>query len=114
LLFEKISKKNGRIINHSSLAHKYPNVFDFENLFSSEKYSPWTQYGVSKAANLLFTYELNNRLKNSEENKNIIAVAVHPGYTATNLQVFFFSFNFNLLFLSMILLFEVYFKHNIL
>ena len=35
---------------------------------------------------MLFTYELNRRIEKSGNSKNIISIAVHPGYTATNLQ----------------------------
>jgi NAD(P)-dependent dehydrogenase (short-subunit alcohol dehydrogenase family) len=34
----------------------------------------------------LFTYELNQRLAQAGNTREIISVAVHPGYTATNLQ----------------------------
>ena len=86
LLFPLISN-NGRIINHSSGAHllaalRYP----YENLLSENSYNPWVQYGNSKASNLLFTYELNRRLSLIGNPKNIQCIAVHPGYSATNLQ----------------------------
>ncbi len=37
-------------------------------------------------ANLFFTYELNKRLAASGNPRKLMSVAVHPGYTATNLQ----------------------------
>lgn len=79
---------NGRIVNHSSGAHKlHAAGFPFENLQSEgSTYVPFTAYGNSKVANLLFTFELNRRLQQSGNEKNLISVAVHPGYTATNLQ----------------------------
>ena len=83
LLLPKITK-HGRIINHSSGAHMFAAKNFTNDLFSEKSYDPWTAYGNSKAANLLFTYELNDRF--SKSNKNLIAIAVHPGYTATNLQ----------------------------
>jgi NAD(P)-dependent dehydrogenase (short-subunit alcohol dehydrogenase family) len=87
LLFSSL-KAQGRIVNHSSSAAMFAAAnFTFNDLDSSKSYSPWVAYGNSKAANLLFTYELNKRLRGSKKNKNnITAVAVHPGYTATNLQ----------------------------
>ena len=86
LLFPKISK-NGRIINHSSLAHQFAaKNYPFEDLQSEVKYDPWIAYGNSKLANVLFTYDLNRRLEKSGNSKNIISIVVHPGYTATNLQ----------------------------
>lgn len=83
LLLGKISKK-GRIINHSSGAHMFAAKNFTSDLMSEKSYGPWIAYGNSKAANLLFTYELNDRL--NKANKDIISIAVHPGYTSTNLQ----------------------------
>ena len=59
-------------------------------LFSSisHSYSAWGAYGNSKMANLLFTFELNKRLAATANARNLTSVALHPGYTATNLQVF--------------------------
>mmetsp|Transcript_5791 Transcript_5791/g.9526 ORF Transcript_5791/g.9526 Transcript_5791/m.9526 type:complete len:340 (+) Transcript_5791:47-1066(+) len=86
LLFHKLAE-NGRIINHSSGAHMFhASTFPFSNLEMEEGYEAWTAYGNSKAANLLFTYELNRRLSQEENPRNIISVAVHPGYASTNLQ----------------------------
>ena len=39
-------------------------------------------------SNLLFTYELNKRLKASGNPKNIISVAVHPGNTHTYIHTY--------------------------
>ena len=85
LLFSKLNK-HSRIINHSSGAHMFSSknfTSSDETLLSTKQYYPWVAYGNSKAANLLFTYELNDRLRKKYD---IIAIAVHPGYTATNLQ----------------------------
>jgi len=91
LLFPVIGQ-NGRIINHSSGAHMFHKAnFVTEDLLC-EKYDGFTAYGNSKAANLLFTYELNNRLTHRENPKNIVSIAVHPGYTSTNLQAGKFPF----------------------
>lgn len=82
-----IVNKKGRIINHSSMASSFvTNQFVFDDLLSEKKYSPYEAYGKSKMSNLLFTYELNRRLAASGNSKEIISVAVHPGYTDTNLQ----------------------------
>lgn len=82
-----IIKQNGRIINHSSSAYAFADKnFVNDDLLSEKHYSPWTAYGNSKAANLMFTYELNKRLEASGNPRNITSVAVHPGYTSTNLQ----------------------------
>jgi len=44
----------------------------------------WRAYGQSKLANLLFTLELQRRLR--EAGSDVRALAVHPGYAATKLQ----------------------------
>ena len=78
LLLHPKMKKNGRIVNHSSTAHYFAkDKFEVNDLMSKESYSPWEAYGNSKLANLLFTYEFNQRLK--QHKKEVIAVAVHPG-----------------------------------
>jgi NAD(P)-dependent dehydrogenase (short-subunit alcohol dehydrogenase family) len=48
------------------------------------RYRPWLAYAQSKLANLLFTYELNRRL--SESDSTVRAFAAHPGLTSTPLQ----------------------------
>ena len=76
LIMPKMAK-NGRVINHASTAHAFA-VTNFVNkdLFSETTYTPWSAYGNSKSANLLFTYELNKRLQKSGNPKNISSIAV--------------------------------------
>lgn len=86
LLYPSLNQ-NGRIINHSSTAHFFAaRDFVSKDLQSEKSYDPWTAYGNSKISNLYFTNELINRLETAGNPKNITVVAVHPGYTATNLQ----------------------------
>ncbi len=82
LLLETIKKSApSRIINVTSAAHKRSKI-DFEDLQSeNKKYRLFTIYGVSKLAEMLFTYELSRKL----EGTNVTANAVHPGIVATNL-----------------------------
>jgi NAD(P)-dependent dehydrogenase (short-subunit alcohol dehydrogenase family) len=47
------------------------------------RYRPWPTYGQSKLANLLFTYELDRRLRRAE--LPIKALAAHPGFASTHL-----------------------------
>lgn len=83
-LLETLAKTRGsRVVVVSSLAHKGGKV-DFDDLNSKRSYTPFKAYGQSKLANLLFTYELQRRL--GEAGVETIAVAAHPGWTATNLQ----------------------------
>ncbi len=85
-LFDLIKNTpNSRIVNVSSLAHKRGKM-DFENpLFENKKgYNPVKSYGRSKLSNLLFTYELQRRIKMAGISS--AAVAAHPGVSKTNLE----------------------------
>lgn len=88
LLYPLLSKQGGRIINHSSDAHNFARWTDkasfLDDWNANESYNSWVQYGNSKASNLLFTYQLNELF--AAKNVNVSAIAIHPGYTATNLQ----------------------------
>ncbi|HKJ66549.1 MAG TPA: SDR family oxidoreductase [bacterium] len=68
-----------RVINVSSEAHRGASI-NFDDLQCEEKFSPMRAYGQSKLANILFTYELDRRL----ENTNITVNALHPGFIASN------------------------------
>jgi NAD(P)-dependent dehydrogenase (short-subunit alcohol dehydrogenase family) len=85
LLFPHI-RPGGRIITHSSMMHAMSSHrFPFEDP-NCENYDPWIAYGNSKLSNLLFTFELNKRLELWKNPRNITAIAVHPGFSATHLQ----------------------------
>ncbi|MDZ7898963.1 MAG: oxidoreductase [Arcicella sp.] len=81
---------NSRVVNQSSVLHKKTQGQDFEptiyfnDLNFSENFDTKKAYAQSKLANLLFTYELDRKLK--EAKIETISTASHPGYTATNLQ----------------------------
>ncbi|NOZ61345.1 MAG: SDR family NAD(P)-dependent oxidoreductase [Calditrichaeota bacterium] len=97
LLFDLIKKTpNSRIVNVSSVAHKWGKI-DFSDInWEKRKYKPMQAYGDSKLANLYFTSELK---RNAEKvNQSVIVAAAHPGWSATALQrhssVFSFFNNF--------------------
>ena len=71
--------KQGRIINVGSNAHFKGNI-NLDDLQSKDAYNGYNAYAQSKLALLLFTYELADRLKNT----NITVNALHPGLVATN------------------------------
>lgn len=73
----------GRVVVVSSLAHRVGKI-DFDNLNSEKRYMRWPAYGQSKLANLMFAKELQRRL--DKAGSKVLAAAVHPGYSATNLQ----------------------------
>jgi len=79
-----------RIVSVASQAHRLGN---FGNGTKEEirakclgqgEYKPWSAYGATKLANLLFTHEL-QRLSIKNDWK-IDAMAAHPGWSNTNLQ----------------------------
>lgn len=74
---------NGRVVMVSSDAHRRApkGGIEFDNLSGARGYGPWTAYGQSKLANLLFARELSRRLPSRQQTAN----AVHPGVIATNL-----------------------------
>ncbi len=72
-----------RVVNVSSGMHHTGRI-RFDDLDGDRGYSPWPWYGQSKLANLLFTLELDRRLRAA--GSPIGALAAHPGYAATELQ----------------------------
>ncbi|XP_022634708.1 short-chain dehydrogenase TIC 32, chloroplastic-like isoform X1 [Vigna radiata var. radiata] len=81
------SKIQGRIINVSSMGHRftYPNGILFDKLNDPSSYSNWRAYGQSKLANILHVNELARRLK--EDGVDITANSLHPGATVTNIYL---------------------------
>ena len=73
-----------RVVTVSSGAHRMGPI-DLEDLnWERRRYRRWDAYGQSKLANLLFTLELERRLRAT--GSKVRALAAHPGYSATNLQ----------------------------
>jgi len=70
-----------RIVNLSSRGHHMGSVDLDDPNFTEREYDPWTSYGQSKTANILFTVGLEERFAT----KDIHAYAVHPGGIQTNL-----------------------------
>ncbi len=84
-----------RIVNVASGAH-YGGEMNFDDLQFEKKYDGWKAYGLSKLANVLFTYELVRRL----EGTGVTANCLHPGVVNTgfgNSGTAFFSFMFKLI-----------------
>ena len=79
-----------RLVVVSSFAHKMGNFGDnsidsIKNMcLGIGKYQKWPVYGATKLANLLFVAEV-ERLRIAN-NWSFIPIAVHPGYSDTNLQ----------------------------
>lgn len=72
-----------RIVNVGSLAHRIGKLaFDDFN-WETTAYNEMQGYARSKVALLTFTLELGRRLR--RHGKNILAVAAHPGFAATEI-----------------------------
>ncbi|XP_057776039.1 short-chain dehydrogenase TIC 32, chloroplastic-like [Salvia miltiorrhiza] len=91
LLLENMKKtaresgKEGRIVNVSSEAHRYPyrEGIRFDKINDSSSYNSILAYGQSKLANVLHANELTRLFQ--EEGVKITANSLHPGAIATNL-----------------------------
>ncbi len=77
-----IASAPARVINVASGAHKAGKIY-FEDINLRKKYSFWSAYAQSKLANILFTYELSERLKGTGVTSN----CYHPGAVATRLGI---------------------------
>jgi len=78
LLLPKIlaAGPGSRIVNLTSLGHKLgPVRFDDYNFSGGKEYVPWSGYGQSKTANILFSLSLADKLRD----RGIHSYGVHPG-----------------------------------
>jgi NAD(P)-dependent dehydrogenase (short-subunit alcohol dehydrogenase family) len=87
LLLDRLNAADeARVINMASLAHNLTKGLDPDDAaLDKREYTEMDAYGRSKLAALLFTFELNRRLKKS--GSRVLALAAHPGYSATNLDL---------------------------
>ena len=74
-------RASGRLINLSSLGHRYSNVDLDDPNFERTTYEPFVAYGRSKTANILFAVAFDNR----HRDRGVRAAAVHPGVIHTEL-----------------------------
>lgn len=73
-----------RIVTVASVAHRGTRTFDLDDPhWERAAYRKNEAYARSKLANLLFTFELSRRLRAS--GSPMLAVAAHPGYSATGI-----------------------------
>lgn len=83
LLLEKLAETpSARVVNTSSIAHNVGKI-RFADINAERSYNATARYGMSKLANLLFTYELQRRL--DAAGLDILSVACHPGIASTEL-----------------------------
>ncbi|GAB9467629.1 hypothetical protein Gpo141_00004967 [Globisporangium polare] len=75
-----------RIVNVSSLMHRFANLKSEEIVAQEKNYSAMSVYCQTKLCNLLFSHELHRRIQQQKEQAAGVAVVTcHPGYTSTNL-----------------------------
>ncbi|MEZ5568894.1 MAG: oxidoreductase [Halioglobus sp.] len=84
LLLDKLAQTPGaRVVNTSSIAHNVGRI-QFNDINAERAYRAPARYGMSKLANLLFTYELQRRL--DVAGLPVVSVACHPGIASTELS----------------------------
>ena len=77
-----LSVPGSRVVTVSSNGHRTGRI-NFADLQSERRYGRITAYAQSKLANLMFTYELERRLRAA--GAETIALAAHPGSAGTEL-----------------------------
>jgi NAD(P)-dependent dehydrogenase (short-subunit alcohol dehydrogenase family) len=84
LLPQLVASGAGRVVAVSSNGHRLARSAPLGDPHRKpRRYSRWHVYGQTKLANLLFTYELDRRLREAE--LPVLALAAHPGYSGTHL-----------------------------
>lgn len=84
LLLDRLGKGQGpRVVTVSSLAHNSGRIH-FEDLTGERGYAPVRYYEQSKFANMLFTLELDRRLRAA--GSPVRSLAAHPGFSDTELM----------------------------
>lgn len=80
-LLEPLLGAGSRVVNLSSAGHSIADLDLDDPNWLRRDYEKFAAYGASKTANILFTVELDRRLRE----RGVRAYAVHPGMVATDL-----------------------------
>lgn len=84
LLFERIEASKGRIVVVASLGYNMGiKTIQFDDMNWDQNYSANAVYSQSKLAQMMFAYELQDRLKGT--GKSVTVYVCHPGASATSL-----------------------------
>lgn len=84
LLFNRIDESNGRIVVVGSEGYKMGlKTIQFKDMNFDKNYNPMKTYCHSKLAQIMFAYELQERIKDS--NKEVEVYVCHPGASRTSL-----------------------------
>jgi len=84
LLDNMLSVDGSRVVTVSSVGHRLMARIHFDDPHLQRKYNRVEAYGQSKLANLMFTYDLQRRLK--LKGVPTVALAAHPGFSDTELM----------------------------
>ncbi|NDR56335.1 SDR family oxidoreductase [Aliiruegeria sabulilitoris] len=84
MLFDRIEASQGRIVVVASLGYKMGlRTIKFDDMNWEKDYSANTAYSQSKLAQMMFAYELQDRLKAAS--RKVEVYVCHPGSSATSL-----------------------------
>ncbi|MGH1575699.1 SDR family oxidoreductase [Planktotalea sp.] len=84
MLFDRIEDANGRIVVVASLGYKLGlRTIQFDDMNWDNNYSANPAYSQSKLAQMMFAYELQDKIKAA--GKNVQVYVCHPGSSATSL-----------------------------
>ena len=84
MLFERIEESKGRIVVVASLGYKMGlRTIQFDDMNWDKNYNANSVYSQSKLAQMMFAYELQDRVEAA--NKNVEVYVCHPGASATSL-----------------------------
>lgn len=85
LLFDRIAESEGRIVVVASLGYNLGlKTIKFDDVNWEEGYGANTAYSQSKLAQMMFAYELQDRLEDAERD-DVEVFVCHPGSSATSL-----------------------------
>ncbi len=84
LLYDKIEESKGRIVVVASEGYKWGiKTMQFDDMNWDKNYHAMNTYCHSKLAQMMFAYELQDKIKAA--NKNVKVYVCHPGSSATSL-----------------------------
>ncbi|GAD54569.1 SDR family oxidoreductase [Limimaricola cinnabarinus] len=84
MLFDRIEESRGRIVVMASLGYNMGiKTIQFDDMNWDRNYSPNPVYSQSKLAQMMFAYELQDRVKAA--GRNVEVYVCHPGASATSL-----------------------------
>ncbi len=79
-----LPKLRDRVVTVTSFAHRGGRIDLTDLNWRQRRYERWSAYAQSKLADLLWSYELDRRLRAA--GSKVRSIAAHPGYAATELQ----------------------------